>query len=171
MQLARTESEADREVVLTRVINAPARLLFLAYTKPEHVMKWFGPPGYPLTTCEMDFRPGGTFHFAMTGPDGEKGPPFGGTYLEIVPNRRIVYDNGFDAPPAGMPPDVGGRMTVTVTFDEQKDGQTKLTIRTLFESVKMKNAHCAMGYEHGLGSTIPQLEAVARSIGVAEGAR
>lgn len=163
---ARPESAADREVVLTRVIDAPARLLFLAYTKPEHVKQWFGPPGYPLTMCEMDFRKGGKFRFSMA-----SGAPFGGTYLDIVPNQRIAYDNAFEVVPPGMPPDVAGTMVVTVTFDELKDGKTLLTIRTVFETVAMKNAHCALGYENGLGSTIPQLEATAHAIGAAEGAR
>src|SRR5690348_4525996 len=101
------EPEADRTVVITRVFDAPARLLFLAYSKPEHVMKWFGPKGWPVTMCEMDFRVGGQFRMAMTGPSGKQNLPFGGQYLEIVPNERIVYDNGFEKPGAE-------RMVVTV---------------------------------------------------------
>ena len=76
--------------------DAPARLLFEAYSKPEHLKKWFGPVGWPLTLCEVDFREGGRLRFAMTGPSGEQNTPFGGEYLEIVPNRKIVFDNGFE---------------------------------------------------------------------------
>ena len=61
-----------------------------AYSAPGHIMKWFGPKGWPVTMCEMDFRKGGRFRMAMTGPSGKQNTPFGGEYLEIVPNRKIV---------------------------------------------------------------------------------
>jgi uncharacterized protein YndB with AHSA1/START domain len=145
-----SDAAADREVTITRVFDAPARLLFEAYSKPEHVMKWFGPKGWPLTLCEMDFRVGGRFRFQMTGPDGQKNTPFGGEYLEIVPNRKIAYDNGFEGPGAE-------RMIVTVTYDEASDGRTTLTIHTLFASVAMRNIHVGGGYVEGTNSGIDQL--------------
>lgn len=150
------EPAADRTVVITRVFDAPARLLFLAYSKPEHIMKWFGPRGWPVTMCEMDFRKGGRFRMAMTGPSGKQNTPFGGEYLEIVSNRKIVYDNGFESPG-------GERMVVTVTFDE-KGGKTTLTISTLFGSVAMKNEHMGMGYEKGTNSGLDQLAGVAAAM-------
>jgi uncharacterized protein YndB with AHSA1/START domain len=143
------EPEADREVVITRMFDAPARLMFEACSRPEHVKRWFGPVGWPLTLCEMDFRKGGRFRFAMTGPDGRQGPPFGGEYLEIVPDRRIVYDNAFEAPGSE-------KMIVTITFEET-DGRTRLTIHTLFASVAMRNEHVGMGYVQGVGSGLDQL--------------
>jgi uncharacterized protein YndB with AHSA1/START domain len=142
-------SVADREFVITRVFDAPARLLFEAWSKPEHLMKWFGPIGWPLTLCEVDFRKGGRFRFAMTGSTGKQNPPFGGEYLEIVPNRKIVYDNAFETPGAE-------KMIVTVTFDEQGE-QTTTTIHTLFASVAMKAMHVGAGYEQGFGSGLDQL--------------
>ena len=143
------ESIAAREFVITRVFDAPARLLFEACSKPEHIMRWFGPKGWPLTLCEMDFRPGGRFRFAMTGPDGQQNTPFGGTYLEIIPNQKIVYDNAFEMPGAE-------KMIVTMTYDEQA-GKTTLTIHTLFASLAMKNEHLGLGYEEGVGSGLDQL--------------
>jgi uncharacterized protein YndB with AHSA1/START domain len=134
---------------MTREFDAPARLLFEAYGKPEHLMKWFGPVGWPLTLCEVDFRVGGKFRFAMTGSSGVQNTPFGGTYLEIVPNRKIKYDNGFESANAG-------RMVVTVTFDEQ-GGKTKLTMHTLFDTVAMRNEHLGLGFEQGTGSGFDQL--------------
>ena len=95
---------AEREVTITRVICAPARTVFAAYTAPEHMKEWFGPPGYSVTLCEMDFRGGGTFRFATTGPDAPHRAPFGGTYREIVSGKRMVYTNGFCAVPAGCRP-------------------------------------------------------------------
>lgn len=145
------EPIAEREVAITRVYDAPARLLFEACSSPEHLRQWFGPPGWPLTLCEMDFRVGGRYRFAMTGPDGKQGPPFGGEYLEIVPNRKIVYTNAFEMPDSES-------MVVTITFDEdEKSGQTTLTIHTLFASVAMKNAHLGMGYDQGWSSMLDQL--------------
>jgi uncharacterized protein YndB with AHSA1/START domain len=149
------ESVADREVVITRVFDAPARLLFDANSKPEHVMKWYGPKGWPLTLCEMDFRTGGRLRYAMTGPDGKQKTPFGGEYLEIVPNRKIVYDNAPEVPGAA-------KMIVTMTFDE-KDGKTMLTIHTLFASVDMKNQYVGMGFDRAYDSSLDQLaDVVAR---------
>lgn len=143
------ESVADREVVVTRVFSVPAHLLFETFSKSEYVMKWFGPRGWPLTLCEMDFRKGGRYRFAMTGPSGKQGTPFGGTYLEIVPNRTIVYDDAFETSTAE-------KLVITVNFDEH-DGETTLTIRTLFPSVVAKNKHLGAGYTQGLGSGLDQL--------------
>jgi uncharacterized protein YndB with AHSA1/START domain len=148
------EPVTDREVVITRVFDVPARILFEAYSTPEHIKRWFGPAGYPVTMAEMDFQVGGRFRFAMTGPSGEQNPPFGGTYREIVPNRRIVYDNGFELAGAG-------RMVVTVTFEEAQ-GHTTLTIHTLFDTVAMRNEHVGMGFRQGVNSGLDQLETFAR---------
>jgi uncharacterized protein YndB with AHSA1/START domain len=147
------ESSADRELVITRVFDAPARLLFEAYSKPEHIKRWFGPRGWPVTLCEMDFRRGGRFRFAMTGPDGTQGMPFGGEYLEIVPNLKIVYDNGFESPGAE-------KMIVTVTFDERAD-KTTLTMRFVFASLAMKREHVDGGIEEGVNSGLDQLAELA----------
>jgi len=144
-----SEPESEREVTITRIFDAPARLLFDAYSKPEHIKQWFGPIGWPVTLCEMDFRVGGKFRFAMTGPSGRQNTPFGGTYREIIPNRKIVYDNGFETEGAG-------RMLVTVSFDEH-DGRTTLTIHTVFESIAMCKSHTSRGFEQGTNSGLDQL--------------
>jgi uncharacterized protein YndB with AHSA1/START domain len=147
---------AARTVVLRRTFDAPARLLFEAYSRPEHVVRWFGPAGYPLTLCEIDFRVGGRYRFAMTGPDGVQMPPFGGEYREIVPDERIVYTSAFEGPGAE-------EMVVTVTFVEE-GGATTLTVSTLFASVAMMEQHLGMGYEQGLGSALDQLADVVRGM-------
>jgi len=147
------ESIADRTFVITRQYDAPARLLFEAWSRPEHLMKWFGPKGWPVTMCEVDFRKGGRFRMAMTGSSGIQNTPFGGQYLEIQPNRKIVYDNAFEEP--GSP-----KMIVTVTF-EDAGGRTTLTISTLFESLAMKTEYLGLGFERGFGSGLDQLADVA----------
>jgi uncharacterized protein YndB with AHSA1/START domain len=147
---------ADLTLDIVRVYDAPARLLFEAWSKPEHLMKWFGPVGWPLTLCEVDFRVGGRWRFAMTGSGGVQNTPFGGKYLEIVPNRKIVFDNTFEAPGAET-------MTMTVTFDE-KVGKTTMTLSTKFASEKMYREHVGAGFEAGTNSAFDQLEGVAAAL-------
>lgn len=151
---------ADRTVEISRVIDAPPHLVFEAHTSPEHVKRWYGPKGWPLTLCEMDFCEGGRYRFAMTGPDGRQGPRFGGQYLEIVPNRKIVYDDAFES-------SADEKMVITVTFDD-RDGRTLLTVCTVFATVAMKNAHLGMGFEEGFGSSLDQLAEVVAALGVAD---
>lgn len=151
------EPVSEREVTITRIFDAPARLLFEAYSKPEHIMRWFGPEGWPVTMCEMDFRVGGKFRFAMTGPSGRQNTPFGGAYLEIVPDRKIVYDNGFETKGAGS-------MIVTVSFDELGDGRTRLTVHTVFESIAMCKSHMSRGFEQGTNSGLDQLADLAAEL-------
>jgi uncharacterized protein YndB with AHSA1/START domain len=150
------EAEADRELIITRSFDAPARLLFEAWSKPEHLKKWFGPVGYPVTMCEMDFRKGGQWRAAMTGPSGTQQTPFGGEYLEIVPNRKIVFTNGFEL--AGAE-----KMIMTITFDE-KDGRTLLTICTLFASIAQKATHVGAGMAEGIASGLDQLTDVVAAL-------
>jgi uncharacterized protein YndB with AHSA1/START domain len=147
------EPESQRELAIHRVFDAPARLVYEAWTKPEHIKKWFGPVGYPVTMAEMDFRVGGKWRFAMTGPSGVQNTPFGGQYLEIVPNRKIAFTNAFEKPEPGI---THGTMVMTVTFDE-KDGKTNMTWHTLFESIAQCKDHVGHGMEAGTNSGLDQL--------------
>ncbi|CAN5877482.1 SRPBCC domain-containing protein [soil metagenome] len=149
MPASANKSDGDRELTITRLYDAPARLLFEAWSRPEHLMKWFGPVGWPLTLCEVDFRKGGRYRFAMTGENGEQNTPFGGEYLEIVPDRKIVFDNAFEGDPAK-------KMVMTITFDE-KAGRTMLTWHTLFPSSAMKDEYVGMAIEAGANSGLDQL--------------
>jgi uncharacterized protein YndB with AHSA1/START domain len=85
----------DREIVLTRVFDAPRRLVFDAFTKPELLKRWFGPRGWSLVVCEVDLKVGGTFRFVLEGPDGKK-MGMRGIYREIVPPERSVHMESFD---------------------------------------------------------------------------
>jgi uncharacterized protein YndB with AHSA1/START domain len=139
--------------VITRVFDAPRRLLFEAYSKPEHVQRWFGPKGFSLPLCEMDFRVGGRFRFGMRGPDGTDFPPFGGEYLEIVPDERIVYSSGWDD---------DEKFIVTVTYADAAEGRTTMTIHTLFASIAQKNQHVGRGYVGGVSAGLDKLEEYVR---------
>ncbi|WP_313803364.1 SRPBCC domain-containing protein [Sphingobium sp.] len=147
------EPESVREIFITRLIDAPAHLVFAAHADPAHVKRWFGPVGWPLTKCEMDFRAGGRFRFQMTSDEGELGPPFGGTYLEIVPNARIRYDNRFEAP--GSPV-----MVTTISLAEDAEGRTLLTHHTVFQNKAMRDDYLGQGFEEGTNSGLDQLEGV-----------
>ncbi len=108
------------EMILTRVFDAPRELMWKLWTEPEHIGKWWGPKGFTLPGCEMDFRPGGTYRFVMRGPDGQDNP-FHGVYREIVRNERIVFTAILDNLP-------GHELLTTVTFADE-GGKTKLTVR------------------------------------------
>lgn len=141
---------SDRELTLTRVIRAPARILFDAHRRPEFLRRWFGPASCPLASVELDFRVGGRYRFVMKGPGG---PAFGGEYLAIVEDRRIAYTSTLEEPGAET-------MVVTVTLDED-DGVTTLTHHTRFASARMRSEHFGRGYEVNLGSTLDVLAALA----------
>jgi uncharacterized protein YndB with AHSA1/START domain len=153
----------DRTATVSRVMHVPAKFIFAAHAKPEHVMRWFGPVGYPITLCEIDFRVGGRWRMAMTGPDGMQGSPFGGTYLEIVPNARIVYDNRFEDDGQSMSLQNAGTMIMTTTLVEEA-GATTITVSTLFASVAMKDEYLGVGMTEGILSGLDQLEVVARAL-------
>lgn len=145
-----TEEENARSITITREFDAPPAILFLAHSKPEHVKRWFGPKGWPLTLCEMDFRVGGKWRFAMTGPDGKQNPAFGGEYLEIVPDQKISFDNAFELPGAE-------KMVMTTTFEPLPGGRTLLTSRTVFANLAMHATHIGAGFESGTNSGLDQL--------------
>lgn len=164
-KIARTEPEADRTAVIRRTMKVPARYLFAAHAKAEHIMRWFGPVGYPVTECDYDFRVGGRWRMVMTGPDGVKGPPFGGTFLEIVPDRRIVYTDAFEDGKGG-PMNLrhaGGQIIFTTTFEES-GGETTVTVSVLFDTVAMKEEFLGIGMREGLESGLDQWESVARKL-------
>ncbi len=150
------ESELERTVVIQRVFDVPVQFVYEAHTRPEHVLKWFGPSGFPLALCEMDFRVGGKYRFAMQNPRGELMTPFGGEYLEIEQDRKISYSNAFELPNAE-------RMITTLLFEDQ-DGKTRLTVKTVFSSVNMKQNHLSAGFEAGVSSGLVQLRDVAAAL-------
>ena len=99
---------SEREFVVERVFDAPRELVWQAWTEPEHLAHWWGPQGWTLPVCTVDFRPGGIWHYCMRGPEGEES--WGkATYREIVEPERIVYLDAFadeaGNPVEGMPED------------------------------------------------------------------
>lgn len=132
-----TESPtAEREIVLTRVFDAPRERVFEAYTRAEHLDRWFGPRGFVTTTHSFDFRVGGAWSFTMLGPDGTAWPNYV-VYREITPHDRLVFDHGSSA----EQPD---EFHVTVTFTEEAGG-TRVTQHSLFPTAEAREAVVRFG--------------------------
>lgn len=128
----------DREIVLARVFDAPRALVFEMWTDPDHVMKWFGPRGFTCTLHEMDVRVGGRWRFDMKAPDGTNYPNRV-EYLEIVPPERLVFDHGRDVD------DDPDRFRVTITFDEQANKKTVVTLRQLHPTKELRDVKIGFG--------------------------
>jgi len=141
-------STADRELVMTRLLNAPRELVWKAWTDPKHLINWFGPKGFKNTFHEVDIRPGGVWKFTMHGPDGTDYPNRV-VYDKIVKPDYITYSHGtFDEP------DV---FKVKVSFEEE-EGKTRITMRILFPTVEAMEAQKKFGAVEGGKSTLDKLE-------------
>jgi uncharacterized protein YndB with AHSA1/START domain len=137
----------DREVVLTRVFDAPRSMVWDAFTKPELLQRWFGPRGWSLVVCEVDLKVGGGFRFVLRGPDG-RDMGMRGVYREIVPPERSVHMEAFD--------DYPGESQVTSAFVEQ-GGKTTLTATVLYPSKKIRDIVIQSGMEHGAAESYDKL--------------
>jgi uncharacterized protein YndB with AHSA1/START domain len=126
----------DRQLVVTRVIDAPRRLVFKAWTDPEQVAHWWGPQGFTTTFCDMDIRVGGKFRCCMRSPEGTDHWKCG-VYREIVAPERIVFTFAWEDA-AGNP---GHELLTTVTFAEQGT-KTRLTLhQAVFETIVGCDGH------------------------------
>ena len=138
---------SDREIVLTRVFDAPRQLVFDAISKPELLKRWFGPHGHSLVVCEVDFRVGGAWRFVLEDPEG-RSMGMSGVYQEIVPGERTVHTEAFD--------DYPGDSVVTTVLTEQ-DGKTTLTGTVRYDSRETRDAVVESGMEHGAAETYDRL--------------
>lgn len=145
----------NRELVLTRVIDAPRDKVFRAWTDPELLRRWFAPKPYTTPSAELDVRPGGSSVVVMRSPEGQD-MPNRGVYLEVAENERLVFTDAYTKAwePAAKP-----FMTVTLTF-EDIGGKTKYTARVLHWTVEDREAHEKMGFHQGWGICTDQLEAL-----------
>jgi len=131
--------QLEREIVLSRVIDAPRDLVYRAWIEPGRMFQWFGPKGY---RCEVrqqgEARVGAVWRFDMVAPNGQR---FDNrmTFLEIIPNEKLVLDHGSDKD------DDPNRFHVTITFDQQSDGKTVLTLRQLHPSRTQRDATIGFG--------------------------
>ena len=142
------EKKSEREVVVTRTFDAPARLVFEAWSTPALFKKWWVPRsmGMTLRSCEMDMRTGGTYRLVF-GDDPANPMAFFGTYLEVVPNKRIVWTNEESG-------DAGPVTTVTL---EERDGKTLLVLSELYPTKEALDA-AGTGAQDALHETFGQLD-------------
>jgi uncharacterized protein YndB with AHSA1/START domain len=143
---------SDRELVLTRLIDAPREKLYGAWTQPELLKQWFAPKPWRTPRAELDVRPGGASMIVMAGPDGTEFPSRG-VYLEVVPNQRLVFT---DAYTEAWQPSEKPFMTVVLSFADE-GGKTRYTARVLHWSVADREAHEKMGFHEGWGQCTDQL--------------
>ncbi len=139
----KVERTSERELVVTRTFDAPARIVFEAWTKPELFVRWWAPKsiGVPILSCEMDVRTGGKYRLEF-GTDAANSWTFFGKYLEVVPNARMVWTN--DEAEDGA--------VTTVTFEE-KDGKTRLVVHDLYPSKDALDEAMTSGSRVGLVSS------------------
>ena len=146
------ERKSERELVVTRTFNAPAPIVFEAWTKPELFKRWWAPKssGASLLSCDMDVRIGGGYRLEFGHPSSEKTMAFFGRYIEVRPPARLVWtnDEGGD----------GGAVT-TVTFEE-KGGQTLLVLHDLYPSKEALDEAIASGSTSAFGEQFEQLDAL-----------
>jgi uncharacterized protein YndB with AHSA1/START domain len=150
--LTEMKRTSDRETTVTRSFNAPAHIVFAAWTNPEHFKRWWTPKSYNMTihSCEIDARTGGGYKLMISHPDYAPEPmPFFGKYLEVTPPHRLVWTNEEGGEPGPI---------TTVTFEE-KGGRTLLVMRDLYPSKEALDTAMESGNTGGFEETFDQLAA------------
>ena len=144
------ERKSDRELVVSRTVNGPARIVFEAWTNPDLLKQWWAPKSFGVSfiSCEVEARTGGTYRFVFSHPSSEQPMEFFGRYIEVTPHSRIVWTNeeGIE----------GGAVT-TVTFEE-RGGETLIVMHDLYPSKDALDAAIASGSTGGFSETFEQLD-------------
>jgi uncharacterized protein YndB with AHSA1/START domain len=146
------ERKSEREMVVTRMFNGPARIVYQAWTTPELLMRWWAPKSYGISfiSCEADVRTGGTYRFVFGHCASDEPMAFFGKYIEVIPNARLVWTN-----------DEGGEggIVTTVTFEERGD-ETLVVMHDLYPSKDALDEAIASGSTSGTCETFTQLDAL-----------
>ena len=148
----RVERTSGRELVVTRTVDAPARLVFEAWTKPELFQRWWAPKsfGVSLISYEADVRTGGAYRLVMGHPSSEQPMAFFGRYIEVTPHSRLVWTNE----------EGGGDGAVTTVTFEENDGATRVVVHELYRSKEALDEAMACGSTSGWGEQFEQLDAL-----------
>jgi uncharacterized protein YndB with AHSA1/START domain len=152
-----SERKSDRELVVSRTFNGPARIVFEAWTKAELFKRWWVPKSFGLTllSCEMDVRVGGTYRLVFRHEAAPEPMAFHGRYIEVTPHSRLVWTNEEGGE--------GGQIT-TVTFEE-KNGKTLLVLHELYPSKEALDAEIASSATGAMPETFEQLEELLATLG------
>lgn len=148
----KVSTPSDREITLTRLFDAPRRLVFEALTKPEHVRRWWGhlDDRYSVHICDIDLRPGGAWRWVGRGPRGEFA--FHGVYREIVAPERLVYTEIFDPFPDAV--------SVVTTLLVEEGRKTRFTVNAVYPSLEVRDAVIKSGMERGAALSYDRLEEI-----------
>jgi uncharacterized protein YndB with AHSA1/START domain len=146
----------DRTLVLTRLIDAPAEVLYRAWTEPDLLKQWFAPRPYSTPVAELDVRPGGSNLIVMRSPDGQD-MPNRGVYLDVVKNKKLVFTDAFTS---AWVPSQKPFMTVEITFEDE-GGKTRYTAKVHHWTVADRDQHEQMGFQTGWGICADQLAELA----------
>lgn len=153
------QPDPTRDLVLQRDVDVPRELVWAAWTRPEHVRKWFVPAPWTIADCEIDLRPGGVFRTIMRSPEGKEFPNLG-CYLEIVPNERLVWT---DALLPGFRPAETPFFTAILTL-EATAGGTRYTAMAMHRDEAGRKKHEEMGFHDGWGTVLDQLVAYVKTM-------
>jgi uncharacterized protein YndB with AHSA1/START domain len=146
---------SDREIVMTRVVDAPRTLVFEAWTNPEHVPHWMlGPSGWTMPVCEIKLQPGGTWHFVWRRSDGTE-MAMRGVYREITPPDRIVYTESWGGDWAE---------TLNTLILSEEDGKTTFSVRILYPSKEARDAVLKTGMIEGASESFDRLAEYLRTM-------
>ncbi len=156
------------DLVLERIVDVPRELVWMAWTTPEHIKKWFTPAPCTTVDCEIDLCPGGIFRTVMRSPDGQEFPHVG-CFLEVIPNEKLVWTNvlapGFR--PTNQSARAGGcdelQFTAVITLEPNGNG-TKYTALVIHGDEEECRKHAEMGFYEGWGKALEQLVALVQKM-------
>ncbi len=159
LQVSYWNPDPKLDLVLERVIDVPVELVWAAWTKPEHILKWFTPAPWSTTDCEIDLRPGGIFRTTMRSPEG-KDFPNTGCFLEVVPHERLVFT---DTLLPGYRPSEEPFFTGIITLERRGNG-TRYVAMARHGNDAARKRHEEMGFHDGWGKALDQLVAHAKTM-------
>jgi uncharacterized protein YndB with AHSA1/START domain len=145
---------------LERTVGVSPELVWMAWTQPDQLVQWFTPAPWTIAECQIDLRPGGLFRTVMRSPDGEDHPNVG-CYLEIVPDRKLVWTDALEAGfrPNTQPAQMAFRFTAVITIEPHGKGGTRYTATVMHSDEESRNKHDEMGFQAGWGAAFDQLVA------------
>jgi uncharacterized protein YndB with AHSA1/START domain len=157
----RPEIDPEVDLVLERVVDVPPSLLWRCWTEPKHLVRWFTPKPWETVACEIDLRPGGLFSTTMQSPDGTVMPRSNGCYLEVVPEKKLVFT---DALGPGYRPNAAPFMTAYILFEPDRATRTRYVAIVQHADEATKKRHEEMGFHQGWGTALEQLVAHAKTL-------
>ncbi len=157
------------DLVLERIVDVPRELVWMAWTTPEHVKKWFTPAPWTTVDCEIDLRPGGIFRTVMRSPQGQEFPNVG-CYLEVIESEKLVWTNALapgyrpSNPPSAEVAECALIVFTAIISLEPHANGTKYTALAMHREEQARRKHEDMGFHEGWGKALDQLVAMVRKM-------